>query len=97
MVLFESDKKNGMQSSVSPADWIDWQKANVFADLAAVTFADYNLTGVDQPLKLAGYQVSANFFRTLGVRPVLGRDFTEAETTPGNDRVVILTHELWRD
>ena len=96
-VLFGSDKKTGQQSSVAPADWIDWKKANVFADLAAATFANYNLTGVDEPLKLAGYQVSANFFHTLGVTPALGREFTEAETTPGNDRVVILSHELWRD
>jgi hypothetical protein len=57
MVLFESDKKTGKESSVALADWADWQKANVFRDLAAVAFADYERTGVDQPLQLTGHQV----------------------------------------
>ncbi len=102
VVLFESDKKTGNRSSVSPADWVDWQKSSVFEELAAATFADYNLTGPhdqsnDEPLKLSGYEVSANFFHTLGAQPALGRDFTESEMTPGQNHVVILSYQLWRD
>jgi putative ABC transport system permease protein len=40
--------------------------------------------------------VSQNWLSTLGVRPLVGRDFAPAETQPGRDRVVILTHDYWR-
>lgn len=41
-------------------------------------------------------RVSPEFFSTLGSEPVFGRAFTEAETTPGADDVVILTDAYWR-
>jgi putative ABC transport system permease protein len=98
VVLFETDKKTGSQSSVAPADWLDWRaKSQMFDELGAAAFNTYNLTGAEEPQQLAGYQVSANFFRTLGTKPALGRDFSESETQAGQDHVAILSHELWRD
>src|SRR6185436_6564213 len=41
-------------------------------------------------------RVSANFFHMLGVKPALGRDFTNAEDTPDGWRVVVLSDGLWR-
>ncbi len=41
-------------------------------------------------------RVSADFFATLGVAPVMGRVFTEAETRIGADRVVIVSNGFWR-
>jgi putative ABC transport system permease protein len=40
--------------------------------------------------------VSANFFNTLGVQPVLGRGFQEGEDQPGREREVVLSDRLWR-
>lgn len=98
VVLFETDKKTGSRSSVAPADWKDWrEKSGVFEELAAVGGGSFNLTGVDEPQKIAGYYVSANFFKALGVKPALGREFAEAEQIPGQDNVVILAHSMWRD
>ena len=98
VLLFETDKKTGSEGSVSPGDWKDWrEKSGIFDDLASATWGTYNLTGVDEPVKIAGYYVSANFFRVLGVKPALGREFTEEEQIPGRDNVVILAHSLWRD
>lgn len=42
-------------------------------------------------------QVSPDFFTTLGLRPVIGRAFTEAETTYQTDDVAILTDSYWRE
>jgi putative ABC transport system permease protein len=47
------------------------------------------------PERVTGDRVSWSYFRTLGVQPAIGRDFTEEEDTPGNERVVILSHGLW--
>jgi len=46
---------------------------------------------------LRALHVSANFFRALGVHPVLGREFTRAETQPGSARSIILSDATWRD
>jgi len=40
--------------------------------------------------------VSANFFEMLGVRPILGRDFSTADEQLGADAVLILSNEYWR-
>jgi putative ABC transport system permease protein len=97
-VVFETNKSSGMEFATSPADWKDWrEKSDVFEELAAAQNDNFNLTGADEPLRIAGYRVSANFLRTLGAKPVLGREFLDREEIPGDDHVVILTHPLWRD
>ena len=98
VVLSETDKKSGHQGPIAPADWKDWkEKSNVFDEVAAMDFTSSNLTGVEEPEKVPGFAVSANFFKVLGIKPALGREFTEAEQIPGSDNVAILTHDFWRD
>ena len=41
--------------------------------------------------------VTPNVFQLLGVRPLLGRTFTEEEGTPGGPRTVLLSEGLWRE
>jgi putative ABC transport system permease protein len=41
-------------------------------------------------------RVSADFFRVLGVPPVLGREFTREETQPGSALSLILSNSAWR-
>jgi putative ABC transport system permease protein len=93
VVLFETEKKSGSPGPVAPADWKDWrERSGIFEDLATASGENFNLTGNDEPQRIAGYGVSANFFRTLGVKPALGREFRE-----GDSDVIILAHSLWRD
>jgi putative ABC transport system permease protein len=54
------------------------------------------LTGAAAPERLDGQSVSANYFRVLGVRPVVGRDFEQADDQFKGPRVVILSDKLWR-
>ena len=54
------------------------------------------LAGQDQPEQLDGQQVSANYFRVLGVAPALGRDFEPADDVFNGPKVVILSNGLWR-
>lgn len=56
---------------------------------------EYNLTHVGDPVRLTGTPVSAEFFSVLGARPELGRPFVSGEDAAGNDRYVILSHDLW--
>jgi putative ABC transport system permease protein len=55
-----------------------------------------NLTGNGDPIQVPVARVSPSFFRLLGVRPQLGRAFTEDEGRPEGESVVILSDALWR-
>ena len=66
-----------------------------FQSVAAHAWLTINLTGGDRPERVQGMRVTANFFETLGVRPLLGRTFLAGEDQPGRAEVVILSHGLW--
>jgi putative ABC transport system permease protein len=84
-------------SNVSPADFEDWKKqSSSFERLSAFTSDDINLTGAGTPEKVQGILVSADFFDTAGVKPILGRTFRPEETTPGRHAVVVLSQGLWQ-
>ncbi|HXG68907.1 MAG TPA: ABC transporter permease, partial [Blastocatellia bacterium] len=56
----------------------------------------YTLTGLDEPMQIEAARVSADFFPTLGVRPMLGRAFTADEDRPGAAGAVVISHRLWQ-
>jgi putative ABC transport system permease protein len=72
------------------------EQNRVFDELAAFTFANFNLTGRDEPEQLRGARVSGSLARVLGVKVALGRDFLPEEDQPGANPVVLLSHELWQ-
>jgi putative ABC transport system permease protein len=83
--------------SVSVLDFQDWQKQNrTFDQLAAYQSTNFNLQGQDVPERLAGAEVSAEFFGVLGVQAALGRTFVAGEDQPGAPPVVVLSDGLWR-
>lgn len=65
-------------------------------DVSLAEGSGFTLTGMGQPERLPGLRISYNFFRTLGVRPSLGRDFLPEEELPGRFHEVILANSLWR-
>lgn len=62
------------------------------ADIALVSFDELTLVGAGDAVRLPAFRVTPNFFETLGVRPALGRDFTDVDDMGS----VILTHSFWR-
>jgi putative ABC transport system permease protein len=56
----------------------------------------FNLTGLGEPVRLAGTMVSAELLSVLGVRPELGRVFYPGEDIAGQDNDVILSHAMWQ-
>ncbi len=75
----------------------EWrEKCQSCEEVSLIDFADMTLVGAGQPQKLATLAVSSNFFKTLGVQPVLGRDFLREEELPGRSHEAILTDQLWR-
>ncbi|HEV2915214.1 MAG TPA: ABC transporter permease, partial [Pyrinomonadaceae bacterium] len=82
---------------VSPADFFDWQEqSSSFAAMAAYSGDGLVLTGVEQPEMLTSARVSDGFFKTLGVKPLLGRTFEPEEFTSGGAKAIVLSHRLWQ-
>jgi len=72
------------------------QRSRSFDALAVLKSWEPTNTGTDAPERLNGQQVSAQYFRVLGVPLVLGRDFDPADDRPGGARTVIVSDALFR-
>ena len=55
-----------------------------------------NVTYKNNPQRYTGAYVTENFFKIIGVSPVMGRDFTAEDNKPGSEKVTILGDEIWR-
>ena len=89
--------KGVKRNEVSMANYLDWRAQNQsFQQLALYSWWSINLTGIDPPERIQGFSITANFFDAIGVKPVMGRNFTEEENQPGKDTVAILTDGLWQ-
>lgn len=93
-LLFERDRE-GRESHIGFATYKDLARNTSFASTAVMSFWQPVLEG-EEPQVLTGQRVSSGFFRTLGVTPALGRDFTEEEDHDGAARVAIISHDLWQ-
>jgi putative ABC transport system permease protein len=97
MVLRENKLPEFPEFSVSPGNFLDWQKENTtFEKLAAINGTAYNLVGDAEPERLRGARVSAGLFEMLGANPAQGRTFLDDEDQPGHDNVAILSSSLWK-
>ncbi len=83
--------------SVAYPDYLDWRaQQSVFEEMAARMPMGGIITGANEPERVIGRLVSPSFFATLGVQPMLGRAFTEAENSPGAPPVMVISHGLWQ-
>jgi|GEM_PF-1831319 len=102
VILRNNDPKRGADA-VSPSirDYLDYrEQQRSFESLACFVTLAYNLPG-DGSTAAMPLQVnfaSADFFKTMGVAPRLGRAFTHVEEQPGNDLYsVVISDRLWRE
>jgi predicted permease len=91
VAVFESSPHNA-RSIVSYLDLTDWKTFNtVFNSIDAYALnGGFTLTDAKSAERVTGTRVSPGFFRTLGVTPTLGRDFSAAPNT------VILSYAAWQ-
>ncbi|MEJ7576820.1 MAG: ABC transporter permease [Pyrinomonadaceae bacterium] len=97
LVRLSEDSPQVPEMSISYPNFLDWREQNgVFSSIAAMQFRSLNLIGVNEPERLPGRAVSAQFFDVLGVKPALGRSFMAEEDRPGANRVCIVSDGLWK-
>ncbi len=97
MMVFEDASAIGFaHNTPAPANYFDWRDQNhVFTDMAATRNRSMSITGDGTPEQLYGQAVTPNFFSVLGVRPLMGRAFTEEEDRNAA-QVVVISYSLWQ-
>jgi predicted permease len=96
--VWEAQPQRGLSSMfAAPPNYADWREQSAsFEEMAAYQGNDFFLAQEEEPLRVRGAQVSASLFPLLQVAPALGRAFSPEEDRPGGDKVVLLSHGLWR-
>jgi putative ABC transport system permease protein len=98
LLIIVSNRNGSDEMGASVPDYADWkQQDRLCEQIASFTPCRLTVAGGDQPVEVSGYYVSADAFVMLGVRPKLGRVFMPKEDRAGAERVVVLSHELWRN
>lgn len=97
LVMLWEVEKNGEQTNVGYPTFADWRaQSRSFEAMSAMSYWSPTLSGAGDPQALSGASVTADFFRVLGMRPMLGRDFTSEDDRPNVARVAIISYELWQ-
>jgi predicted permease len=72
------------------------QRQQVFSDLALSAPNAFTLTGRGDPEQIIGVYASATLLPTLGLEPLLGRNFSADEDRPGGEHVALVSQTLWQ-
>jgi predicted permease len=84
------------RSNLSRDDFDDWKRLNhSFNSLDAYAGTGYLMRTTSGVVPVPAARVSDGFFKTLGVKPALGRDFLPGEGGPGGRKIVMLTYGTW--
>ena len=88
----------GLGNIPTAQDYEDLRNAQQsFAAMAGyLSGSTINLTYKNNPQRYTGGYVTEDFFKILGVAPIMGRDFTADDNKTGSAKVTILGHEIWK-
>jgi len=96
--LMAIDERSAVHASsnLSREDYEDWKRLNKsFSAIDVYTGMGYLLATPSGAEAVPAARVSDGFFRTLGVKPFLGRVFLPGEDQPGQARIVLLSYGTW--
>ena len=98
MVLQDLRARGGPEDEwLTPGNYADLRQAkDVVGQIAVLAGWRPALTGAGEPEPIPGEQVSHEYFGLVGVTPVLGRDFVQADDVPNAPRVVVVSDGFWK-
>ena len=95
--IWSANPRGIARNQISAADFFDWrEQVRGLESLAGFSMLDVTLASGGDPERLPAATATANLAGTLGVSPLLGRWFTDAEVAGSGQPVAILTEPLWR-
>ena len=97
LVTLHESKPNFDRGSISYPNFLDWQKDNrVFSAMAVARRYAFSFTGRGEAEQVNAEFIAGDFFRILGVQPILGRTFAPEEEQLGAGPVALIGEGLWR-
>jgi macrolide transport system ATP-binding/permease protein len=85
------------RANLSYFDYLDWKRMNtVFSSLEVYRDEGFLLHTATGTEPISASRISDGFFRTLGIAPVLGRDFYPGEDLPQAPNTVMLSYSTWQ-
>jgi putative ABC transport system permease protein len=84
------------QLRASGPEFTDLTKRQIFEQVVAWEPVSRNLTGGQEPERVAPAKVSAEFFSMLGIAPMLGRVILPEDQGPKGERVLVISYSLWQ-
>ena len=97
LVTLHENKPNFEGGSLSYPNFQDWQKDNhTFSSMAVARRYAFSLTGIGDAEQVNSEFISSDFFSVLGVKPKIGRTFTEEEERTGAGPVALISEGLWQ-
>ena len=106
--LWQDNQRTGeTEGAVSYPNYADWRaQSTAFEDMAFISFGKNflagagtmtTLSGPTGPEKVPAALVSTNFFRLLGVMPLLGRGFLPDDSTEALTNVLVISYGMWQE
>src|SRR5947207_1499364 len=96
--VFEKSLALGRPSAaIAPVNYLAWrERVDALEQTATFRRVSFNVSSNTAAVQVEGFLVGQTFFPMLGITPVIGRGFTDQETQPGRDAVVLLNNGFWR-
>lgn len=95
VVMVSNVRGDGSRQETTYGTYVELaQRSRDFDAIAATDPWQPAISGDGEPERLVGQQVSASYFRALGMPPASGRDFVDSDDRPGAARVVVLSADL---
>ncbi len=97
LVTLHASKPNFATGSISYPNFRDWQKQNhTFSAMAITRGTSFSLTGRGEAERAQAEFISSDFFKVLGVQPLMGRTFSPGEDEIGGAPIVLISEGFWK-
>jgi putative ABC transport system permease protein len=97
VMLWEVSPEGRHQNTTSRANYRAWKtQSSSFAEAAAFSDQRFNLSGAGEPEQISVQMATPEFFKVLGVEPLLGRTFSADDEGAGKERIAVLSYSLWQ-
>jgi len=94
--IYRGEDDGGLYGGTSYADYVDVSRdLNALHGVAAITARNVAMDGPFEAVSLFAEGVSPNYFEVTGIRPVVGRVFTSHDQPGEDQRVAVISHDLW--